>query len=255
MTATAIIQARMGSTRLPGKVLMDISGKPLLWHVIDRIKHCKTIAQIIVATSIRSEDRAVLDLASSIGVKTFADSEEDVLDRYYQAASKYNADPIVRITADCPVIDPQIVDEVVSNFLAGDYDVYGLTGAFPDGLDVTVFSYRSLQEAWKNAKLPSEREHVGPYILNHPEIFKQGTHVKFHNLGHMRWTVDEPNDLQFIREIYKRLYKKDKENFLTPDILTLLENEPDLMKINSGIIRNEGYLKSLKKDKEITRRG
>jgi spore coat polysaccharide biosynthesis protein SpsF len=252
MTTTAIIQARMGSSRLPGKVLMDIAGKPLLWHVINRIKRCATIHQIIVATSTHEEDRAILTLAQQSGVKSFAGSEEDVLDRFYRAATEFNADPIVRITADCPVIDPQIVDEAVQRFLSGHYDVYGLSGEFPDGLDVTVFSYAALKDAWNNARLPSEREHVGPYILNHPEKFRQGTFKKFHNLGHMRWTVDEPRDLQFIREIYNRLYTE-KEVFLTEDILKLLKKEPDLMNINTDIIRNEGYLKSLQKDKVISR--
>jgi spore coat polysaccharide biosynthesis protein SpsF len=253
MTTTAIIQARMGSSRLPGKVLMEISGKPLLWHVINRIKQCKSIHQIVVATSSRPDDKAIIDLAKSAEITSFAGSEEDVLDRYYQAATKFNANPIVRITADCPVIDPGIVDETVAGFFSGHYDVYGLSGEFPDGLDVTVFSYSALKEAWNNAKLPSEREHVGPYILNHPEKFRQGTLLKFRNLGHMRWTVDEPEDLQFIREIYHRLYKEN-EIFLTEDILRLLEKEPDLMNINTGIIRNEGYLKSLKKDQEILKR-
>jgi spore coat polysaccharide biosynthesis protein SpsF (cytidylyltransferase family) len=252
MTTTAIIQARMGSSRLAGKVLMDIAGKPLLWHVINRIKHCTTIHQIVVATSTGEDDRAIITLAQRSGVKSFAGSEDDVLDRFYQAATKVNADPIVRITADCPVIDPQVVDEVVQGYFSGRYDVYGLSGEFPDGLDVTVFSYAALKDAWNNARLPSEREHVGPYILNHPEKFRQGTFLKFSNLGHMRWTVDEPQDLQFIREIYNRLYKEN-EVFLTEDILNLLEREPGLTHINSGIIRNEGYLKSLQKDIEISR--
>ncbi|MDD1690311.1 MAG: glycosyltransferase family protein [Methanoregula sp.] len=229
---------------------MELSGKPLVWHVINRIKKCKTVQQIVVATSNRPEDRAIVDLAESAGVRSFAGSEDDVLDRYYQAATKFNADPVVRITADCPVIDPVIVDETITGFFKGHFDAYWLSGEFPDGLDVTVFSYSALRDAWNNAKLPSEREHVGPYIINHPEKFKLGQFKKFSNLGHMRWTVDEPEDIQFIRKIYTRLYKE-KEIFLAEDILRLLEKEPDLVNINADILRNEGYLKSLKKDQEL----
>ena len=246
----AIIQARMGSTRLPGKVLMDIVGKPMLWHVIERVKGCKKIDSIVVATTSREEDKAVVELTKECGVETFAGSEEDVLDRYYQAAKKFDADPVVRITADCPVIDPQIVDEVINKYTEEGYDVCGLSGEFPDGLDVTVFSFETLEDAWRNAKLPSEREHVGPYMGKHPGKFKLGEYVKFDNLGHHRWSVDEERDLHFIREMYSRLYKPEAI-FLTSDILSLLEREPDLLKINAGIIRNEGYIKSLKEDEEF----
>lgn len=245
----AIIQARMGSTRLPGKVLVDISGKPMLWHIIERVKGCKKVDSIVVATTSREEDRPVVELAIDCGVDAFAGSEDDVLDRYYQAARKFDADPIVRITADCPVIDPQIVDEVINECTEEGYDVCGLSGEFPDGLDVTVFSFKALENTWENAKLPSEREHVCPYMGKHPEKFKLGEYVKFDNLSHHRWSVDEESDLRFIQEIFSRLYKPG-EIFLTGDILGVLEREPDLLKINAGITRNEGYIKSLKEDEE-----
>lgn len=251
MTSTAaIIQARTGSTRLPRKVLKDIAGRPMLWHVVERIKRCRTINTIVVATTELEEDRVILDLARSLGVESFAGATDDVLDRYYQAAKAFDADPVVRITADCPVIDPEIVDEVVEFYLSGDYDACSLEGGFPDGLDVAVFSFSALSTAWRKATLPSEREHVGPYIENHPERFHRGSYEKFGNLGHLRWTVDEERDLRFIRAIYERLYREG-EIFLTGDILDLLQREPDLLEINAGIIRNEGYLKSLKRDSEV----
>jgi spore coat polysaccharide biosynthesis protein SpsF len=253
MKKVAIIQARMCSSRLPGKVLMDISGKSLLWHVINRIKHCEKVDTVVVATTNKPEDHAIIKLAAGAGVESFAGSEDDVLDRYYQAAKMFNADSIVRITADCPVIDPQIVDEVINEYLEKGYDICGLSGSFPDGLDVGIFSFETLEDAWTNAKLPSEREHVCPYMLNHPERFKLGEYVKFKDFGHHRWTIDEENDLQFIREIYSRLYKPGKI-FITDDILNLLEREPELVKINNGIIRNEGYIKSLKQDEEFCRK-
>jgi spore coat polysaccharide biosynthesis protein SpsF len=246
----AIIQARMGSTRLPGKVLMDIAGKPMLWHVIERVKGCKKVDSIVVATTTDESDSKIIKFCKQNAINYFAGSENDVLDRYYQAAKSFNADSIVRITADCPVIDPQIVDEVIHEYVEKGYDVCGLSGEFPDGLDVTVFSFETLEDTWKNAKLSSEREHVGPYMWKHPDKFKLGEYIKFYDLSHHRWTVDEEKDLQFIREIFSRLYESGKI-FLTEDILNLLEREPELLKINEGIIRNEGYVKSLNEDEEF----
>jgi spore coat polysaccharide biosynthesis protein SpsF len=218
--------------------------------LINRLRKCKLLDGIVVATTNDESDSKIIEFCKENAINYFAGSENDVLDRYYQAAKNFNAESIVRITADCPVIDPQIVDEVIHDFIENGYDVCGLSGGFPDGLDVTVFSYETLEDTWKNAKLPSEREHVGPYMSKHPEKFKLGEYVKFDDLGHHRWTVDEENDLQFIREIYLRLYEPGKI-FLTGDILKLLEREPELLKINEGIIRNEGYIKSLKEDEEF----
>ncbi len=245
----AIIQARMGSTRLSGKVLKEIVGKPLLWHLINRLRKSKSLQEIVIATTSSESDKKIIEFCKLNAINHFEGSENDVLDRYYQAAKKFGADSVVRITADCPVIDPQIVDEVINEYKKGGYDVCGLSGEFPDGLDVEIFSFKTLEDTWKNAKLPSEREHVSPYMWNHPEKFRLGKYVKFKNLGHYRWTVDEERDLRFIREIFSRLYKPD-EIFLTDDILNLIEREPELLKINTGIIRNEGYLKSLKQDEE-----
>jgi spore coat polysaccharide biosynthesis protein SpsF len=246
----AIIQARMGSTRLPGKVLKPILNKPLLWHLINRLQRCSTIDQIVVATTTDESDSKIIEFCKENAINYFSGSENDVLDRYYQAAKSFNADSIVRITADCPVIDPQIVDEVIHEYIVKKHDVCGLSGEFPDGLDVTVFSFKTLEDTWRNAKLPSEREHVCPYMSKHPEKFKLGEYVKFDNLGHYRWTVDEVQDLQFIREVFSRLYEPG-EIFLTEDILNLLEREPELSKINEGIVRNQGYAKSLTEDEEF----
>lgn len=250
MQTTAIIQARMGSHRLPGKVLMPLAGRPVLWHVINRLKYSQKINVIVVATTGEIIDDAVVNLCRDIGVQYFRGSQGDVLDRYYQAAKMFNADPIVRITADCPVIDPYIVDEVVEGFLKGNYDIYGLNGEFPDGLDCTVFSFRALQDAWKNAILPSEREHVCPYMESHPEKFRTGGYEKFKDMGSYRWTLDTAEDYKFLCEVFSRLYREDSL-FLTNDILKLLEMEPHLLQINRHIVRNEGYIKSLDDDKKF----
>lgn len=244
----AIVQARIASTRLPGKVMTKISGKNMLWHVVKRVQHAKKIDDIVVATTSLKEDEKILKLTSEMGVKSYAGSEDDVLDRYYKAAKKYHADIIVRITGDCPVVDPHIVDKVVQYFLENRYDYVSNTikPTYPDGLDVEVFSYNALEKAWKEAKLLSEREHVTPYIRK-PENFKIGNFKNDIDLSDMRWTVDGQKDLDFVREIYKNLYPK-KQLFLMQDILKLLKEKPELMDINSGINRNEGYIKSLKED-------
>lgn len=244
----AIIQARMSSTRLPGKVLMPLAGKPVLEHVVRRIRACKTIAQVVVATSTDQTDDAIQLWCEKAGVSHYRGSLEDVLDRYYQATKNYQADAVVRITADCPVVDPTIVDEVVTGFLAGVYDYYGLSGEFPDGLDCTVFSFTALERAWREAKLKSEREHVGPYIEKHPELFKTGGLKKFKGLSHHRWTLDEPRDYEFLQAIFARLYREETP-FLASEVLALLNKEPEIMTINNSIIRNEGYLKSLIEDR------
>lgn len=249
MKIIAIIQARMSSTRLPGKVLMQLAHIPVLEHVVNRLEYCKSIAEIVVATSIDQSDDLIEDWCAKAGVKLFRGSLNDVLDRYYQAATLYKADVIVRITADCPAIDPNIVDEVVQGFIAGGYDFFGLSGEFPDGLDCTVFSYGAIYRAWKEAKLPSEREHVGPYIENNPTIFKNGGLHKFTGLSHHRWTLDEPADYRFLQIVFDRLFSPLRP-FSSDQILSLLEKEPELLEINSNIIRNEGYLKSLIKEEK-----
>ncbi len=250
----AIIQARMGSTRLPGKVLKEACGRPLLWHLIYRLKKAATVEDIVLATTHLDEDKILLEKAREWGVKAFAGSPDDLLDRYYQAAREFGADPVVRITADCPLIDPRIVDRVVGEFLKlKGCDTAGTDGTFPDGLDTSVLSFRAIEKAWREAKLPSEREHVGPYISKHPELFKIKGISYPADLSHLRWTVDQEEDLTLVREIFQRLFREGGI-FYMEDILKLLEKEPRLLEINRHIVRNEGYLKSLEQDKEYLRK-
>jgi spore coat polysaccharide biosynthesis protein SpsF len=250
----AIIQARMGSTRLPGKVLMDVCGKPILEHVIERTKKCKEIDSIVVATTNRVEDKVIIKLAKKCKTKSFTGSEKDVLDRYYQAAKKFNANIIVRITADCPLIDSLVIDKVVKYHLENQREVDYTTKprAYPEGLDVEVFSFEILKKAWKEAKKPSEREHVTPYILNHPEIFylSELSNDINNDFSSMHWSVDEEQDLKFVKKIYKKLYK-DGEIFYMEDVLKLLKEQPELMEINKGFTGYEGYQKSLKNDRVV----
>lgn len=247
-----IIQARMGSTRLPGKMAKKILGKTILELVIFRLKKIKNLAKIILATTENKADDILEGISKQNKIKVFRGSEDDVLDRYYQAAKKFGIDPIVRITADCPVLDWQICDEVINFYLQNKYDYVSNVSppTFPDGFDVEVFSFKALANAWSNAKLKSEREHVTPYIANHPEIFKIGNLVRNGNdLSGLRLTLDEKVDLILLRNIYSALYKKNNY-FVLSDILNLFQKKPELLKINQKIKRNEGLLKSLREDNQ-----
>ena len=243
----AIIQARMGSTRLPGKVLLEIMGKPLLAHIVDRISESKLVnSSIILATTTNPADHVLVDFANENHLECFVGSEEDVLDRFYQAAKRSGADIIVRITADDPFKDPKIMDEIIQIMLDGDFDYVSNTikPTYPEGLDIEVFSFDSLEKAWKYGKKPSEREHVTPYIWNHPEIFKLHNVEHGIDLSSMRWTLDTNDDFEFTKIIYENLYAQGKI-FRMNDILNLLTNKPDIQKINAGIERSAGYKKSL----------
>jgi len=230
-----IVQARMDSTRLPGKTMMDIVGKPMLAHVVERLERVKAIQEIIVATSTRDSNETIIRFAVGYGVSIFVGSEEDVLDRYYKTAREYKAGVIVRITADCALIDPQVVENIVHYFLGNDYDYVSntLKRTFPDGLDVEVFSYSALEKAWKEARLASEREHVTPYIWKHPSRFELANVENEENYSQLRWVVDKEEDLEFVRQVYEHLYEK-CHIFHMKDVLELLHKYPDLEKINQG---------------------
>jgi spore coat polysaccharide biosynthesis protein SpsF (cytidylyltransferase family) len=247
-----IIQARMGSTRLPEKIMKEISGRPLLLHVIDRAKLSKRIDKVVVATTILPQDDIVAEKCREWGVDVFRGHPEDLLDRYYAAAAEFSADHVVRITADCPFIDPELIDMVVEKYTElGKYDTLALEGTYPDGLDTRIFSFKALEKAYRQAELPSERENVMPYIVKN---FKEYKIPCDEDHSRIRLTVDEEKDLVFARELFKRLGGSEGKNvFHYEDIMRLLKEEPELLGINSGIQRNEGYLKSLKADKEFSK--
>ena len=249
----AIIQARTCSKRLPDKVLLGLEGRTVLEHIIERVKDSRLVNDVVVATTIRREDLKIARLCSKKGIRIYCGSEEDVLDRYYQAARILGADHVVRITADCPLVDPRVIDKVVHLHMSrkADYTSNVIRESFPDGEDCEVFKFEVLKNAWQNAKLSSEREHVTPYIIKHPEIFKlENLDCKI-NLSQKRWTLDEIEDYKFIKLIYKRLYKKNRI-FGMDKILDLVKRYPEYEKINNKIPRNEGYSKSLAKDKLLT---
>jgi len=234
---SAIIQARLASTRLPRKTLMTIEGESLLGHLVKRVKDCKLVDDIIIATTTKEHDDDIVKFAKSINLKFYRGSEEDVLDRFYKTAIKYNVKSIVRVTPDCPLLDPKVADLVVSHYVEGNYDYVSnvLSRTYPDGLDTEVFSFQTLEKAWKEAKLPSEREHVTPYIYKHPELFRLFNVKKDgEDLSWMRWTVDTAKDFQFVNKIFSKLYHRNKI-FHMEEVVRLLKESPELMEINRGI--------------------
>jgi spore coat polysaccharide biosynthesis protein SpsF len=245
----ALIQARMGSTRLPGKTLVDIAGEPFLAHVIKRTRASRTVRDIVVATTTDPADDAIVALAARLGAGTYRGSANDVLDRFYQAARQASAGIIVRITADDPFKDPDVIDLIVGRLLADpalDYASNTIEPTFPEGLDVEAFTFAALSRAWHEAKLPSEREHVTPYLWKNPDRFRVENVRHATDLSKLRWTLDYAEDLRFTREVYARLYRG--QVFRMAEILALLQSEPQLAAINTGILRNAGYNLSLQQD-------
>lgn len=252
---TAIIQARMGSTRLPGKMLHRIAGKTVLEHVVERVRRATTVRRIIVATTVNPADRKIGSLAEKAGATVFYGSEEDVLDRYYKAARECGAETIVRVTGDCPVIDPALIDRIAHAFTGKDVDYASnaLPPTFPDGMDVEVFSFSALERAWTEAVLPSEREHVTPYIYSHPERFRIANLTNAIDASALRLTLDEHSDEILIRKIIRFFKRNNQDTFGLAEILALWRKQPDFFAVNQHIRRNEGYTKSLKSDLKTER--
>ena len=234
----AIIQARIGSSRLPGKIMMDIGAKPILQWVIERTKSSSLIDKVIVATSVKTQDDVIEGLCKRLDVGCFRGSEEDVLDRYYKAASEYKAEAIVRITSDCPFVDPVIIDKIIKTHFKNknDYTMNNTENSYPRGLDMEIFNFKTLERTYLEAKKPYEREHVSVYIYEHPEIFKveivdSGSDLK--RPGY-RFCVDTEDDLKIVREIYARL-SESKKPVNAHNIVNLLDSNPDLTKINAHV--------------------
>lgn len=272
---TAIIQARMGSKRLPGKVLLDIAGQPMLARVVERTRLAKTIDQVIVATTTEPDVEPIVDLCAARGYPCFQGSLQDVLDRYYQAARAYNAETVVRITADCPLIDPGVIDKTVyafwgvpeegwntrntnlqltsldprsSNQLPDAHQPYDFAAnrlpppwgrTYPIGLDTEVCSFEALEIAWKEAEETHQREHVMPFFYDHPERFRTLLINHEVDYGDLRWTVDTSEDLELVRQIFTRFPGKDDFSWL--EVIDIFKREPKLAEINARV-RHKHYL-------------
>jgi len=250
----AVVQGRMGSSRLPGKILADIAGQPMLSRVYIRTSRAATVTETVFATTTDSNDDPVAEYCDFGGIPFTRGNQFDVLDRYYQAAKEFNADVVVRITADCPVIDPDLIDDAVNTLLGGEYDFvanrlpppFGRT--YPIGLDTEVCIFTALETAWKDAKETFHREHVMPYLYEGVELstvnrqLQTGISPRGYKIaqlhhstdfGDYRWTVDTPEDLEFMRQVYARFDGRD--DFSWKEVLDLVHDNPELMKINAGV--------------------
>ena len=245
-----VLQARVSSTRLPGKVLMPILGEPMLLRQIERVRRATRIGRLLVATSSDPSDDAIEKLCRDNEVSLFRGSLDDVLDRFYRAAIPIAPDHVVRLTGDCPLADPELIDQVISFYLDGGFDYASnvVVPTFPDGLDVEVFRFSCLEQAWKEADLPSQREHVTPFIHRQPGRFRIGSFRGEKDLSGLRWTVDGPEDFELVTEIYASLYPGNRA-FTTKDIFDLLGMRPELATLNACYGRNEGMNKSLAEDR------
>lgn len=233
-----IIQARLGSTRLPGKILMKMGEMPVLWHVIQRVKKSKSVNKIIIATTLEEKDDPIVDFCNQYAIPFFRGSEDDVLDRYYQAAEKFKSKIIVRVTSDCPLVDAQVIDELINLFQKKhcDYVCNNMPPNYPHGLDAEVFSFSALEKAWKEAKNQFEREHVTPYIRLNPNKFKIKNLSNKKDLSKIRWTLDFKEDLEALREIYKLLGGKAlTHDFTWLDVLKIYNEHPYIRKINKNV--------------------
>tara|TARA_Y100000766_G_C18880959_1_gene593403 strand:- start:897 stop:1655 length:759 start_codon:yes stop_codon:yes gene_type:complete len=245
-----VTQARMGSTRFPEKILKEVNGIPLLKIHLDRIKKCKNISDIIIATTLNDKDEIIYKKSIEWGFHSFRGSETNVLDRYYNSLKDKNVEWVVRVTSDCPLIDPELIDSIVEYTQKNQYDYVSncLVENYPDGQDIEVFKFNVLKTAWKNAKLNSELEHVTPYIRNNAiglgkSLFRIKNYECDKNYSMIRMTVDEPEDFKLIKFLIEKLGTKKTWLDYTEYII-----RNNLSFINEKITRNEGYLKSLNKD-------
>ena len=238
MKIIAIIQARMGSTRLPGKVLKTIMNKTLLEYQLERVKRSLLIDEIVVATTDKESDNPIVALCEQIGIHVYRGSENDVLSRYYGAAVEFKADIIVRLTSDCPLIDPIIIDQVIQLHLERkveiDYTSNALVRSFPRGLDTEVFTFKALQKAHENASLERDREHVTAYIYTNKDKFQFANLKSIRNYDSHRWTVDTEEDFELVKRILEVLYPSTPQ-FTMQDVLNLLEENPTWPQINAHI--------------------
>lgn len=250
MKYLVIIQARCGSTRLPNKVMKDLCGKPALQRMIERVQKSKVVDEVMVVTSIEKNNLPILNLCSNIGVRVGIGSEDDVLDRFYQTAKLLKPEYVIRLTADCPCFDAGLLDLAIKS-LDEDTDYCGMTSeSFADGLDLEIIKWSALERAWKEAKHSFEREHVTQYIIRHPELFiLQNFESPIGYFGNHRWTVDEPEDFEVVKNIYEHFEKTEiGMDFCYKDILEYLNENPNVAEINRRFTRNEGLVKSMKED-------
>lgn len=254
MKYLTMIQARCGSTRLPNKVLKNLYGKPALQRMIERVQKSERIDEVMVVTSIKKDNLPILKLCSSMDIRVGVGSEDDVLDRFYQTAKLLRPEYVIRLTADCPCFDAELLDTAIEQ-MAPDTDYCAMMSeTFADGLDLEIIRFTALEKAWKESVHSYEREHVTQYIIHHPELFKQQDFVSpIGDFGGHRWTVDEAEDFEVVSRIYGYfLEEKKTEDFGYKEILQYLEEHPEIVKLNKKYQRNEGLQKSINEDVIVT---
>jgi spore coat polysaccharide biosynthesis protein SpsF len=246
----AVLQARCSSTRLPGKVMLPLCGEPMVARQIERVLRSRRIDRLIVATSTAASDDPLAELCRERRIDCFRGDLDDVLDRVYRAAEAHQPKHVVRLTADCPLADPAVIDALIAFCLDGafDYASNALEPTFPDGLDAEIMTFAALREAWTNARLPSQREHVTPYIYQHADRFRIGSFKREPDLSALRWTVDERVDYELVSAVYDALYPANPA-FSSEDVLRLLQARPELGTLNTQLARNAGYRASLERDR------
>jgi spore coat polysaccharide biosynthesis protein SpsF len=250
-----VVQARLSSTRLPGKALLPLCGEPLLLRMVQRVKAAKKVGTVVVATTTHTEDDAIVAMCEKNKIEVYRGSKFDLLDRHYQVASRYKADVVVKIPSDCPLIDAKVIDRVLEFFLASngklDYASNLHPATYPDGNDVEVMSFAALEQTWENAIAPMELEHTTPYIWDRPHQFNIGNVTWDTGLDYSmthRWTIDYAEDYDFIKQVYDKLFRS-KPEFTLQDILKLLDETPSMMEINgkwAGVNWYRNHLHELK---------
>ena len=250
MKTVAIIQARMGSNRFPGKVLKPILERPMLWRIVERVRVVPSVAEVVVAVPDDEANAVLRDFCRDNEILFFAGSEADVLDRYYRAAQKFEADPVLRITADCPLVDPQLIERLVHAYEGGGYDHIGIAAGagaqlldkkrFPDGLDAECFGFSALERSWHAATDPRDREHVTRYIWSNKNIFRCGNITADVDYPKLRLTVDHAEDFELVTKIYEALYNE-RRPFELADVMTFLDKNPNLVQLNDKWNETENY--------------
>lgn len=245
MKTLAIIQARCGSTRFPEKVFAELSGKPLIWHVVNRVRKSTKVDEVVVATTTNPLDDKLYEWCISNSVPVTRGSENDVLNRFYETAKKFNADVVVRITADDPFKEPLLIDEAVDALVAqkADYVCNNFPPTYPEGTDVEVLTFKALETQELNSKSDYEREHVTQYIYHNPDDFKMLNLSNDEDLSYLRWTIDTEKDFEMVKLIYDNLYTSDDSIFHMSDILSFLKDNPEISTINSDVKRSAMYTK------------
>lgn len=243
MSTNAIIQARCGSTRFPNKVFADVNGKPLIWHVVNRLTHAKTINKIVIATTINEKDDKIEKWCNENNVACYRGSENDVLNRYYSASVAFPSDIVVRITADDPFKEPAVIDAVVNKLINEGFDhvTNNFPPSWPEGLDCEAFTFAALEASEKSTDDAFEREHVTQYIYHNPDKFKIGNVASPKNLSYLRWTIDKEVDYEMVKAVYAHRNPANTDILLLDEILDILEKNPEIKEINSSVERSAMY--------------